>query len=81
MSEDGETLYIGRFPIGEDLVVGKIHPSHKVAYVPYKWKEVASSTYEILVELKNKPKSDSSQPHKTDVKVDTQSDASSSMFS
>jgi hypothetical protein len=44
----GEPLYIGRAWHGGSLVVGKIHPSHGVLYIPFDGKEISSHDYEVL---------------------------------
>ncbi|XP_058117893.1 uncharacterized protein LOC131260221 [Anopheles coustani] len=49
-SEAGETLYIGRIKLGDRWsVVGKVHPSHRVCYVPYNGVERGFENYEIFV--------------------------------
>jgi hypothetical protein len=47
-SEHGEPLYIGRVRYGDDLINGKIHPSHGVCYIGVDI-ERAFPNYEILV--------------------------------
>lgn len=46
---DGEKLYIGRAQHEVAIVVGKVHPRHGVAYLPYVGKEVKVPTYDVLV--------------------------------
>lgn len=48
-SETGEHLYTGRAVYNGRTLLGKIHPSHGVIYMPFERKEVNSRTYEILV--------------------------------
>lgn len=45
----GEPLYIGRVRIEDGLVIGKVHPSHGCAYIPYYQKEYKYTDYEVLV--------------------------------
>lgn len=45
----GETLYIGRAFHAGTLTCGKVHPSQKCLYIPYRGKEHWYSTYEILI--------------------------------
>jgi hypothetical protein len=47
----GEPLFIGRYKLGDDLINGKVHPSHECCYIGVAGKELASKQYEILVEL------------------------------
>ncbi|KAJ6225050.1 hypothetical protein RDWZM_003595 [Blomia tropicalis] len=47
-TSDGENLFIGRAFYEGSWVVGKVHPSHRVLYVPFGGKEVSISDYEIL---------------------------------
>lgn len=44
----GEPLYIGRHMHNRSLVIGKVHPSHGVLYIPFGGYEHAYSSYEIL---------------------------------
>ena len=46
---DGEPLYVGRAWHDSSLVIGKVHPSHGVLYVPFGGEEVAIRDYEVLV--------------------------------
>jgi len=46
---NGEKLYIGRAAHGGSLVVGKVHPSHGVCYVPFAGNEVVKRQYEVLL--------------------------------
>lgn len=45
---NGETLYIGRAVHERSLIVGKVHPSHGVLYIPFAGKELAVNQYEVL---------------------------------
>nr|XP_045592664.1 uncharacterized protein LOC123754362 [Procambarus clarkii] len=47
-SETGEKLYIGRFNVGGMVISGKVHPSHRVCYVPYWGSENNNRRYEVL---------------------------------
>jgi len=49
-AETGENLYIGRANWETNLVIGKIHPSHRCCYIPY-GNELRFDNYEILVEV------------------------------
>jgi len=49
ISEDGETLYIGRISIHGLLTLGKIHQSHGVCYAPFNGQELANCDYEVLI--------------------------------
>ncbi|KFB38713.1 hypothetical protein ZHAS_00006115 [Anopheles sinensis] len=49
LSEAGETLYIGRVIVEGNVLVGKVHPSHGVCYVPYDDEERGFADYEIFV--------------------------------
>ncbi|CAG0886304.1 unnamed protein product [Darwinula stevensoni] len=46
---EGEALFIGRCKHGDDLVCGKVHPSHGVCYISYAGKEHHYQDYEVLV--------------------------------
>lgn len=46
-----ETLYIGRSEHNGHLIPGKVAPSHKVCYISFDGKEIAKSSYEILIDL------------------------------
>ncbi|XP_021946479.1 uncharacterized protein LOC110844559 [Folsomia candida] len=59
VSETGETLYIGRFLHEDNLINGKIHPSHRCCYIGVNGREIASSTYEILVKVDLPPPTES----------------------
>ncbi|XP_017835695.1 uncharacterized protein LOC108595061 [Drosophila busckii] len=48
-SELGEGLYTARAKYNDLMLLGKVHPSHKLIYMPYRHQEVSSSTYEVLV--------------------------------
>lgn len=48
-SEDGEALFTGRVNHEGSFIIGKVHPSHRVAYIPYGGQEVAFGEYDILV--------------------------------
>ncbi|OQR74200.1 hypothetical protein BIW11_09228 [Tropilaelaps mercedesae] len=45
----GETLYIGRTRHNEDIVPGKVVPSHQCCYVPWGGEENRHSDYEVLI--------------------------------
>lgn len=45
----GENLYVGRFRHAGTLTPGKVHVSHGCCYIPYGGKEIAATTYEVLV--------------------------------
>ncbi|CAK1601752.1 unnamed protein product [Parnassius mnemosyne] len=48
--DDGrEKLYVGRAAHEGHLIPGKVQPSHRVCYIPYNNKEIAKSSYEILI--------------------------------
>ena len=46
----GEELYIGRVEYLNNLIMGKIHPSHRCLYFAYHGRELNSKVYEVLVE-------------------------------
>ncbi|XP_042228397.1 uncharacterized protein LOC121870618 isoform X2 [Homarus americanus] len=48
VSEEGEILYIGRFMVEGVMAYGKVHPSHKVCYVPHGSNELNNKSYEVL---------------------------------
>ncbi|XP_060655742.1 uncharacterized protein LOC132790987 [Drosophila nasuta] len=48
-SELGEVLYTGRGVHQGHTILGKVHPSHRVLYMPYNEQEVSARTYEVLV--------------------------------
>jgi len=48
-AESGEELYTGRAQHGSRLLLGKVHPSHHVLYMPLAGSEVSSRHYEVLV--------------------------------
>lgn len=48
-AEDGEILYVGRANHKGHMTPGKVHPSHKVCYVPYGGKEMVYQAYEVFV--------------------------------
>lgn len=48
-SEQGETLFIGRYKHNSDVIVGKIQPSHRVCYIPYNDRELNNARYEVFV--------------------------------
>lgn len=57
-SEDNfERLFIGRAEHEGHWIPGKVQPTHKVCYIPYKGKEVAKKKYEILVQPQANPHS------------------------
>jgi len=49
LSEDGQTLYIGRAPHEGTMTSGKIHPSHGNLYISYGGAEIGFPDYEVLV--------------------------------
>ncbi|XP_037940978.1 uncharacterized protein LOC119679859 [Teleopsis dalmanni] len=59
-TSSGEHLYTGRAQYNNIMLPGKVHPSHKVLYMPYEGKEVNVKEYEVLTlipkEKKNKTK-------------------------
>nr|XP_045596590.1 uncharacterized protein LOC123757179 [Procambarus clarkii] len=48
VTEDGESLFIGRVSVDGVVSVGKVQPSHGVCYVPYGGSEHAHKDYEVL---------------------------------
>ncbi|KAH8331498.1 hypothetical protein KR074_004514, partial [Drosophila pseudoananassae] len=48
-SEIGEPTFIGRSIYEGILRLGKVHPSHKLMYLPHRDLEVSTDTYEVLV--------------------------------
>lgn len=46
---DGETLYIGRARHCGQLIVGKVHPSHRCMFIAHCNKEHRALRYEVLV--------------------------------
>lgn len=44
----GEKLFVGRAHHQGSHVIGKVHPAHKVLYIPFDGKEVPLNTYEVL---------------------------------
>lgn len=48
-SEQGETLYIGRYLHEGSLIVGKVQPSHRVCYIAFGNQELHSEKYEVFV--------------------------------
>jgi len=49
---NGESIYVGRAFQCNDLIVGKIVPSHKCCYVSYDGREIAHQHFEVLLILK-----------------------------
>ena len=49
MESNGCKLFIGRAQYKGSLVVGKVHPTHRVLYAPFDGKEIAIKSYEVLV--------------------------------
>ncbi|KAJ8952532.1 hypothetical protein NQ318_003328 [Aromia moschata] len=45
----GESLYVGRVHHRATQTVGKIHPSHKVCYIPFAGEEIMYQRYEALI--------------------------------
>lgn len=50
-TSDGETLYFGRVIHNGNYIPGKVHPSHRVLYVPYRGLEINFRNYEVLVQV------------------------------
>lgn len=48
-SELGEPLYTARSEYMGQTLLGKVHPSHRVIYMPYQRDEVSNRNYEVLV--------------------------------
>lgn len=48
-SETGEGLYTGRAVYQGHTLLGKVHPSHRLLYMPFQREEVSSQRYEVLV--------------------------------
>lgn len=50
-TENGESIFIGRAMYGKKVLVGKIHPSNKLCYIPnmYERKVLEYQNYEVLV--------------------------------
>ncbi|KAL7735997.1 hypothetical protein ACLKA6_002420 [Drosophila palustris] len=48
-AESGEVLYTGRALHDHRMLLGKVHPSHGVLYMPYAGNEVNTNSYEVLV--------------------------------
>ncbi|CAG0890462.1 unnamed protein product [Darwinula stevensoni] len=46
---EAETHYVARAPHGDDVLPGKLVPSHRTTYVSYGGKEYAKSHYQVLV--------------------------------
>ncbi|XP_070495871.1 uncharacterized protein [Chironomus tepperi] len=63
-AEDGETLYVARAKYLFLTIPGKLHPSHKSAYVPFDSKELAVKTYEVLVRLESNGEALKPKPEK-----------------
>ncbi|XP_050327175.1 uncharacterized protein LOC126757366 [Bactrocera neohumeralis] len=57
-SEIGEDLYVARAQYNHKIMLGKVHPSHRVMYMPYNGIEVHTSEYEVLVQEKATVQSD-----------------------
>ncbi|XP_036331799.1 uncharacterized protein LOC118743312 [Rhagoletis pomonella] len=49
-SELGENLYVARAQYNDKTLLGKVHPSHRVMYMPYNGIEVHTTEYEVLVQ-------------------------------
>lgn len=49
-TSNGETLYIGRAYHQGSWVIGKVHSSHRVLYIPFGGDEISISDYEVLVQ-------------------------------
>ncbi|XP_034476451.1 uncharacterized protein LOC117783260 isoform X2 [Drosophila innubila] len=48
-TDNGEALYTGRAQYRSRLLLGKVHPSHNVLYMPLNEREVNTHSYEVLV--------------------------------
>ena len=48
-TSDGEPLFVGRAYYENSWVIGKVHKSHKVLYIPFAGREISISDYELLV--------------------------------
>lgn len=48
-SEQGETLFIGRYKHANQVIAGKVQPSHHVCYIPFDGHELNSRDYEVFV--------------------------------
>ncbi|CAG7719322.1 unnamed protein product [Allacma fusca] len=48
-SENGEQLLVGRAYHAGTTVPGKVHPSHRVCYIPYGGQEIPVSHYDVLM--------------------------------
>ena len=51
--QNGEALYIGRVVQYNDLIPGKIVPSHHCCYVAFDGKEISHRSYQVLHSLQN----------------------------
>ncbi|KAI9577671.1 natterin-4-like [Glossina fuscipes] len=58
--ETGENLYTARAEHEGHVRYGKLHPSHGVAYMPYKELEVNSENYEVLARIPASSKTEDS---------------------
>jgi hypothetical protein len=50
-TDRGEPLYVARARHLHLTIPGKVHPSHKCAYIPCDWKEHRKDNYEVLVRV------------------------------
>jgi len=83
LSEVGsETLYIGRYQHEGQLINGKIQPSHRACYIGINGREIASRTYEILVEVPQpEPEKNEAASKKEKTRSKEGGPSSSSMYS
>jgi hypothetical protein len=49
---EDEKVYIGRAPISDSLMIGKIQPPHRCLHIPYDGREHRMKHYEVLVHRK-----------------------------
>ena len=52
-AETGEMLYIGRWAVSGNMIIGKIHPSHRCCYIAFEGQELARQHYEVLTRTVN----------------------------
>ncbi|CAL8071727.1 unnamed protein product [Calicophoron daubneyi] len=48
MTANGEPLFVARGRVEEEMCIGKVHPSHQCAYVPWGGSEHRLDRYEVL---------------------------------
>ncbi|XP_070494018.1 natterin-3-like [Chironomus tepperi] len=77
-----EHLFIGRAPYQSSMTIGKIHPSHRVLYIPFCGHEVPFQHYEVLVSTqRDKNKKDKKKKDRKKKKSRGSSSSSSSYTS